>query len=174
MMLKWLGADSHVLNHARKVTPCGSLVGIQSLCTQRSGASIKLFRRWLKRLREKSAKLFWAGSIPAPPSNLQFLGGCQPVNRSSALAAFLEFALDTPQINWDKRNMNHNPQYQYDCPNCKFSWCCGRSCDCSLRRDNLPLPPKNIQNIVIRNIMKLNPHSSRESVRLDLFGAWHT
>ena len=38
--------------------------------------------------------------------------------------------------------MKHNPQYKYDCDNCKFNWCCGYVCACNLRQ--LPEPPEHV------------------------------
>lgn len=27
----------------------------------------------------------------------------------------------------------HKPKHEYDCFNCKFSWCCGLHCSCGLK-----------------------------------------
>ena len=35
----------------------------------------------------------------------------------------------------------HAPRYRYDCGRCKFSWCCGTTCACNLKKKDHPEPP---------------------------------
>lgn len=48
----------------------------------------------------------------------------------------------------------HAPKYQYDCTNCKFSWCCGKMCSCVLSRDKLPDPPEERKHEVDQALVK--------------------
>lgn len=44
-------------------------------------------------------------------------------------------------------DVEHRPRYQYDCKNCKFSWCCGPTCSCSLKH-RFSDPPRKRQDEV--------------------------
>ena len=62
-----------------------------------------------------------------------------------------------------KLTKEHNPQYKYDCGNCKFNWCCGYTCSCLFH--DLPAPPEWLQKN-IRSITKLmNPHLTVEQLK---------
>ena len=54
-------------------------------------------------------------------------------------------------------DIEHRPRYQYDCKNCKFSWCCGPDCSCNLRRSvhNYPDPPRKRQDEVDARLVQL-------------------
>ncbi len=36
--------------------------------------------------------------------------------------------------------VEHNPQFRYDCDNCKFNWNCGLPCGCNIRNPKSPTP----------------------------------
>lgn len=53
-------------------------------------------------------------------------------------------------------DVEHKPSYQYDCKNCKFSWCCGPECSCSLYRcGRYPDPPLARQRQVDARLIQL-------------------
>ena len=55
-------------------------------------------------------------------------------------------------------DVDHKPRYQYDCKNCKFSWCCGPECSCNLfhyARDRYPDPPRKRQDEVDARLVQL-------------------
>ena len=58
--------------------------------------------------------------------------------------------------------MNHEPKHRYDCGNCKFNWCCGYSCACSLR--DLPEEPEWLKKSlkVIHGLIQENYKLRRE------------
>lgn len=35
----------------------------------------------------------------------------------------------------------HAPRYRFDCGRCKFSWCCGTTCHCNLKKKDHAEPP---------------------------------
>lgn len=47
-----------------------------------------------------------------------------------------------------RETRTHNPQHRYDCGRCKYSWCCGLLCACSLR--SLGPPPPSLGFLVDR------------------------
>jgi hypothetical protein len=60
----------------------------------------------------------------------------------------------------------HNPQYAYDCGNCKFSWCCGFTCGCIAQRGGkLPDPPIKVQLSVNGELMKHGFYPQFSTVR---------
>jgi hypothetical protein len=67
------------------------------------------------------------------------------------------------------KEINHSPRFRYDCKRCKFSWCCGIRCACVLRRSEFSNPPKEIQNQVIAERKKLNPHLTLKELREEEF-----
>lgn len=66
--------------------------------------------------------------------------------------------------------MIHSPKYRYDCKNCKFSWCCGIGCDCSLDKNKFGNPPKEIQIQHARELIRINPTSTLEECIIEEFG----
>jgi hypothetical protein len=42
----------------------------------------------------------------------------------------------------------HAPRWQYDCDRCKYSWCCGPTCSCSLKLQGHGDPPRERQDEV--------------------------
>lgn len=47
--------------------------------------------------------------------------------------------------------VKHNPQYYYDCDNCKFNWNCGYTCACALKLTGKKYPeaPEHVKIAVI-------------------------
>lgn len=41
----------------------------------------------------------------------------------------------------EKREVYHDPRHVFDCGRCKFSWCCGPTCACILKKKDLMPPP---------------------------------
>jgi hypothetical protein len=53
-----------------------------------------------------------------------------------------------------KASLKHAPRWQYDCGNCKFAWCCGPTCSCSLKH-RLPDPPLKRQDEVDEALVQI-------------------
>jgi hypothetical protein len=53
-------------------------------------------------------------------------------------------------------DVEHKPRWQYDCGNCKFSWCCGPTCSCQLYRNGrYPEPSRERQDEVDEKLVQL-------------------